>query len=105
MVHGYCLQSWTDRISESSDEPGAVGGYHDDDIVYKHEPLDDDDEFLDLDLPQFEPVCEKSRIRHDHTYSAPPGGVPHVRKMDIKVFICRWILCCLLKVCVVTAVL
>jgi len=24
-------------------------------------------------------------ITHDHTYGAPPGGQPHVRKMDIKV--------------------
>lgn len=37
------------------------------------------DESLDMQS------VDKRIVAHDHTYGAPPGGVPHVRKMDIKV--------------------
>lgn len=79
------FQSWSDRLSESSEELGAVG-YTD----IKSEPFCDDLDFCDDYKPLKDlAFTDRSAVAHDHTYGAPPGGVPHVRKMDIKVKMVR----------------
>jgi len=44
-----------------------------------------DNGFFDFEAYSQPIKSDKSAIMHDHTYGAPPGGQPHVRKMDIKV--------------------
>ncbi|XP_067932115.1 endoplasmic reticulum membrane sensor NFE2L1-like [Watersipora subatra] len=70
--------SRSERHSISSAEPleleyGAVG-------YTKTEPYDD---YYEPERKHF-PTHDTSVVSHDHTYGAPPGGVPHVRKMDMK---------------------
>ena len=55
-------------------EDGAVG-------YTKTEVYDDDEFYWNCQPVKF----NTSAITHNHTYGAPPGGVPHVRKMDMKV--------------------
>lgn len=44
-----------------------------------------DEDFFDYESQQNDARKEKGVVYHDHTYGAPPGGIPHVRKMDMKV--------------------
>ena len=76
------------------DNEGAIGGF----TEFKTEPYDNSYfDFTSEDGPSgllgeyeddFMPESKygtKNVVTHDHTYGAPYGGVPHVRKMDLKV--------------------
>ena len=76
------------------DNEGAIGGF----TEFKTEPYDNSyfdfnseagpsgllGEYEDDFMPESKNGT-KNVVTHDHTYGAPYGGVPHVRKMDLKV--------------------
>jgi len=86
-------------LEEDALDEGAVGGL----TACKTEPYDNSyfdyvsaagpsdllEEFQELGEYEDEYMTEtkygaKNVVTHDHTYGAPYGGIPHVRKMDLK---------------------